>query len=100
MKSEEYAKIILSEIREELEKRQGDIGSLEDRVEGFKRTNNLLTYPFIDDEADLCDIPTEVDRESEKYLKQELKQEEFLDFDDIDDEVLIKKKLKKIKDFM
>jgi hypothetical protein len=42
-----------------------------------------LKNPFIDDEADLCDIPTEVDRESEKYLKQELKQEEFLDFDDI-----------------
>lgn len=99
MKSDEYMKIILNEIRYELEKRQGDIGDLQDRVDAFSQTNNLLSYPFVEDEADMCEVPTENDLESKNYLKQELEVDEFLDFDNIDEKIT-KKKLKKIGDFM
>ena len=96
--SPEYMESVLFEIRDELEKRQNNIGSLEDRVDAFAQTNNLLTYPFVDKESDDCEIPTSNNDGSEKYIKEELKLNEYLDVDDMDF-VTTKKKLNKIKDF-
>jgi len=96
--TEDYQEGVLAEIRNELEKRQGDIGSLEDRVDAFANTNNLLTYPFVDSEADNCEIPKFDNLSTVKYLKEELKLNEYLDSDDMD-LLTTKKKLNKIKDF-
>jgi hypothetical protein len=96
--TEEYQQGVLAEIRNELEKRQGDIGSLEDRVDAFANTNNLLTYPFEDKESDNCDIPKTENVEAVKYIKKELVLTEYLDSNDMD-LLTTKKKLNKIKDF-
>jgi hypothetical protein len=96
--SPEYLESVLFEIRNELERRQNNIGSLEDRVDAFEKTNNLLTYPFVEEESDDCEIPNENSDGSVKYIKQELKLNEYLDVDDMD-LVTTKKKLNKIKDF-
>lgn len=96
--TEDYQESVLAEIRMELEKRQGDIGSLEDRVDAFADTNNLLTYPFEDKDADNCDIPKTDNVEAVKYIKQELVLTEYLDSNDMD-LLTTKKKLNKIKDF-
>jgi hypothetical protein len=94
----EYQESVLYEIRNELEKRQGNIGSLQDRVDGFAKTNYLLTYPFKNEEKINCDIPENINLESVKYIKEELKLTEYLDVDDMD-LLTTKKKFKKIKDF-
>jgi hypothetical protein len=96
--TEEYKESVLAEIRNELEKRQGDIGTLEDRVDAFANTNNLLTYPFVDKEADNCQVPTTENLEAVKYIKKELVLNEYLDVDDMD-LLTTKKKLNKLKDF-
>lgn len=96
--TEEYKQSVLAEIRIELEKRQGDIGTLEDRVDAFANTNNLLTYPFVDKEADNCQVPTTENLEAVKYIKKELVLNEYLDVDDMD-LLTTKKKLNKLKDF-
>ena len=96
--TEDYQQSVLAEIRIELEKRQGDIGSLEDRVDAFANTNNLLTYPFEDKDADDCDIPKTDNLEAVKYIKKELVLTEYLDSNDMD-LLTTKKKLNKIKDF-
>lgn len=96
--TEEYKENVLDEIRLELEKRQGDIGSMEDRVDAFAETNNLLTYPFVDKEADNCQVPTKENTEAIKYIKKELVLNEYLDVDDMD-LLTTKKKLNKLKDF-
>jgi hypothetical protein len=96
--TEDYKQSVLYEIRNELEKRQGDIGSLEDRVEAFAKTNNLLTYPFVDKESDNCSVPKTENLEAVKYIKQELVLNEYFDSDDMD-LLTTKKKLNKLKDF-
>lgn len=96
--TEDYKESVLAEIRNELEKRQGDIGSLEDRVDAFAKTNNLLTYPFVEKEADNCQVPTTENLEAVKYIKEELVLTEYLDANDMD-LLTTKKKLNKIKDF-
>lgn len=96
--TEDYKQSVLAEIRNELEKRQGDIGSLEDRVDAFANTNNLLTYPFVDKEADNCEAPKSENLEAVKYIKEELLLTEYLDVDDMD-LLTTKKKLNKLKDF-
>jgi hypothetical protein len=96
--TEEYKESVLAEIRNELEKRQGDIGTLEDRVNAFANTNNLLTYPFVDKEADNCQVPTTENLEAVKYIKKELVLNDYLDVDDMD-LLTTKKKLNKLKDF-
>jgi hypothetical protein len=96
--TDEYKQSILAEIRTELEKRQGDVGTLEDRVDGFAKTNNLLTYPFVDKEADNCEMPKTENLEAVKYIKKELVLNEYLDVDDMD-LLTTKKKLNKLKDF-
>jgi hypothetical protein len=96
MRSEDYFNIVLGEIRIELEKRQGQIGDLFDRVEAFEATNNLLTYPFVEDEADICEVPTDIYLGAKNYMKTEL--EVFDEVSDTDEKI-IRKKLKKIQDF-
>ena len=58
----------------------------------------MLTYPFVDEEADNCQVPTTENKEAVKYIKEELVLTEYLDIDDMD-LLTTKKKLKKIKDF-
>ena len=99
MNGEEYKAILLMEIREELEKRQQGVGDLFERVDGFSSTNYLLSYPFDDSDSENCEIPTEENEKSEKYLKQELKVDEYLDIEDVSVKVA-KQKLSKIKDFL
>lgn len=99
MNGEEYKAILLDEIREELEKRQLGVGDLFERVDAFAETNYLLSYPFDDSDSENCEIPIKENESSEKYMKQELKVDEYLDVDDISEKVA-KQKLSKIKDFL
>jgi hypothetical protein len=98
--SKEYSDKCLQEIREELYRRSQEIGTIEDRVEAFAKTNYLLSYPFDEKTAEACDIPSASIQEkgNDEYLKQELEQDEFLDIEDTDIKVTLKK-LSKIKDF-
>lgn len=99
LETEDYQDGVLWEIRQELEKRQGDIGDLSDRVQAFARTNNLLSYPFDDSDTENCEIPTADNYESKSYIREELSVDEYIDIDDIDTKTIIKK-LTKIKDFL
>lgn len=99
IKSDDYQNVIRAEVRAELEKRQGEIGDLFDRVEAFEKSNNLLTYPFVESEADNCSIPEEADKISKTYLQDELDVLEHIENEGMDEKVL-RKKLKKIQDFL
>ena len=99
LKSEEYKNQIIYEIRLEIEKRQKQIGSIQDRVDDFMKTNYLLSYPFVESEADNCDIPNLENDTDSSYIKEELKVDEYLEFDDISKKTTAKK-LSKIQDFM
>lgn len=99
LESEDYKESVLFEIRNELEKRQGDIGSLEDRVMAFSSTNNLLTYPFDDIDSDNCELPTFENIEAKSYIREELEVDEYYDIEDVDIKTILKK-LEKVKDFL
>jgi hypothetical protein len=58
-KTEEFKLKIMNEIEAELSKRAAMRGEVEDRVNEFAKTNNLLTYPFDKKDADNCEFPTE-----------------------------------------
>ncbi len=100
LKSEEYKNKIINEVRAELMKRQQGIGTLEDRVNEFKNYNCLLSYPFDEEDAENCEIPTCVnDKDGDSFLKHNLEVDEYLDFEDISLKTT-HKKLSKIQDFM
>lgn len=98
LNSEDYKDGVLHEIRMELDKRQMSIGSLQDRVDAFSETNNLLTYPFDDEDLDTNKLPIDESKEGIKFLKNELVLEDYIDTDNMDVKVSVNK-LSKIKDF-
>jgi hypothetical protein len=97
--TEEYKKQLKSEIELELEKRSKGIGEIEDRVNDFANTNVVLSYPFDDETAEVCDIPTYENKKDREYVKDQLKVDEYFDFEDVSKKI-ITKKFAKIQDFL
>ncbi len=58
LETPEYQEKTAREIQIELDKRAEQRGTIEDRVAGFAATNYLLSYPFVKELADNCEIPT------------------------------------------
>jgi hypothetical protein len=66
LKSEEFYQKLFNQIAEKKEKMNIKGGTLENRVEDFKRLNYLLSYKFVDIDFRSCTIP-----ESEKFTNND-----------------------------
>lgn len=58
LETPEYKEKTMNDVLAELQKRAEQRGTIEDRVAGFAATNYLLSYPFVEELADSCVIPT------------------------------------------
>jgi hypothetical protein len=58
LETPEYKEKTMLDVLAELQKRAEQRGTIEDRVAGFAATNYLLSYPFVEELADSCVIPT------------------------------------------